>query len=134
MIPPSATLRFDVELLSFTEPAAASQTFADDNPLSPRTPGAIQQAYEAKMAAKEVKKEGLEGFVEWAKGIYIFGLFSSKGETPPWYLNPLITFPAIFAVVGVGFALVVALGGLHRGEVPQAGDDLSSFIGETMVP
>lgn len=134
MIPPSAALRFDVELLSVTAPLGQAETFADDNPLSPRTPGAIKQAYEQRMAAKQVKKEGFEGLVEWAKGIYIFGLFSSKGETPPWYLNPLITFPAIFAIVGVGFALVVALGGLHRGELPQAGDDLSSFIGETLVP
>ena len=60
----------------------------------------------------------------------IFGLFSTKGEKPPWYLNPLITFPSIFVIVGVGFWAVVALGGLHRGEVPVSGDDLSAFIGE----
>ena len=36
--------------------------------------------------------------------------------------------------MGVGFYLVVLLGGVHRGEVPQAGDDLSSFIGDTMAP
>ena len=56
--------------------------------------------------------------IEWAKGIYIFGLFSKNAEKPPWYLNPLITFPSIFVIVGLGFYLVVALGGLHRGEVP----------------
>lgn len=134
MIPPSATLRFEVELLSFAAPEGRSGTFADDNPLSPRSPDAIRSAYESKMAGREEKKEGVEGLIEWAKGIYIFGLFSSKGETPPWYLNPLVTFPAIFAIVGVGFWLVVALGGVHRGEVPVAGDDLSGFIGETMVP
>ena len=77
----------------------------------------------------------LEGALEWAKSIYIFGLFSNKpGERPPWYLNPLITFPSIFAVVGVGFYLVVLLNGVHRGEVPMSGDDLSAFIGETEVP
>ena len=63
------------------------------------------------------------------------GLFSNKpGEKPPWYLNPLITFPAIFAIVGLGFYLVVALDGIHRGEVPIRGDDLSDFIGETVAP
>merc|ERR1712216_180451 len=117
MIPPSSTLQFDVELIGVTGAASSASTFADDNPTAPRTPGAIAQAYEQKMAAKAAKREGLEGFMEWAKSIYIFGLFSTpKGERPPWYLNPLITFPAIFLVVGLGFTLVVELGGVHRGD------------------
>merc|ERR1719316_1676811 len=74
------------------------------------------------------KKEGLEGLIEWAKGIYVFGLFSKNAERPPWYLNPLITFPAIFVVVGILFYATVGLGGLHRGEVP------SGFIDETPLP
>ena len=86
------------------------------------------------MAAMPAKKEGLEGLIEWAKGIYVFGLFSKNAERPPWYLNPLITFPAIFAVVFVAFWAVLALSGVHRGELPVAGDDLTEFIGETMVP
>lgn len=149
MIPPSATLDFEVELVSVQLPQEQAQTFADDNPSAPRTPQAIQsvraarahatrhapdarerltrrpsarrsrhpQAYESKMAAKPKPQEGMQGALEWVKSIYIFGLFSSKGERPPWYLNPLITFPSIFAVVGLGFYLVVALGGVHRGEV-----------------
>jgi len=134
MIPPAATLQFEVELIGVDAPQGEARTFADDNPLAPRTPGAIKAAYESKMAAKEAPKEGLEGLIEWVKGIYIFGLFSTKGERPPWYLNPAITFPTIFAVVGVGFYLVVLLDGVHRGEVPMSGDDLSEFIGETVVP
>ncbi len=134
MIPPSATLRFEVELLAIEQQATDSRSFADDYGDTARTPGAISAAYQSKMAAKPTKAEGLAGLLEWAKSIYIFGLFSTKGERPPWYLNPLITFPSIFAIVGVGFYLVVMLGGVHRGEVPQAGDDLSSFIGDTMAP
>lgn len=134
MIPPSATLKFEVELISVSMPKAEAQTFADDNPLAPRTPEAIKFAYESKMAAKTEEKEGLDGFIDWAKSLYIFGFFSTKEERPPWYLNPLITFPSIFAVVGVGFYLVVLLNGVHRGEVPMSGDDLSAFIGETEVP
>ena len=38
------------------------------------------------------------------------------------------------AIVGVGFYLTVMLDGVHRGEVPIRGDDLSEFIGETEVP
>jgi len=135
-IPPAATLRFEVELLSVKAPADGSYTgtFASDAPETPRTPDSIQRAYQLKLDQKAPEKEGLEGFVEWAKKWYIFGLFANPGERPPWYLNPLITFPAIFAVVGVGFYLVVALGGLHRGEVPVSGDDISAFIGETVPP
>ena len=134
MIPPSSALSFEVELINVQAAQAEAATFADDNPSAPRTPEAIKSAYESKMAAKPEQKEGLEGLIEWAKGIYIFGLFSTKGERPPWYLNPLITFPAIFAIVGLGFYLVVALGGVHRGEVQVSGDDLSAFIGDTVAP
>lgn len=135
MIPPSSALTFEVELISVQEAQQEARTFADDNSDTARTPEAIKLAYESKMAAKPAEKEGLEGVIEWAKGIYIFGLFSSKpGDRPPWYLNPLITFPAIFVIVGIGFYLVVELGGVHRGEVPLRGDDLSDFIGETAVP
>ena len=136
MIPPSATLSFEVELLGATPPAEVqSRTLADDNPDAPRTPQAIQQAYAQKMAAKPAQQEGLAGLLEWAKGIYIFGFFAGdKGERPPWYLNPLITFPAIFAVVGLGFYLVVELGGVHRGTPAPIGDDLRGFLDETPLP
>ena len=128
-------LKYELELISVEAAAQEAMTFADDNAETARTPAAIKSAYESKMAAKPVAKEGLEGALEWAKSIYIFGLFSNKpGERPPWYLNPLITFPAIFFIVGLGFWAVVELGGVHRGEVPMRGDDLSDFIGETVVP
>ena len=130
LIPPDATLVFEVELLSADLPLGGAGTFAADNPTSPRTPDDIKSAYEKKMAAKEDEKGGIEGLIEWAKGIYIFGFFSGKEERPPWFLNPLITFPAIFVIVGLGFTLTVGLGGVHRGEVPAVGDDLEAFIGK----
>mmetsp|Transcript_30541 Transcript_30541/g.91010 ORF Transcript_30541/g.91010 Transcript_30541/m.91010 type:complete len:273 (-) Transcript_30541:56-874(-) len=128
LIPPDSTLLFDVELLSVEQPAASGGTFAADNAGVPRTPADIQRAYEERMAAKPAAKEGLAAAVEWLKGVYIFGFFSGKEERPPWYLNPLITFPGIFVVVGLGFYLVVELGGVHRGEVAASGDDLAAFI------
>jgi len=128
-IPPSATLEFEVELLAFQASAAEARTFAENNPDAPRTPLEIQQAYERRMAAKDTPKSGVEGILEWAKGIYIFGFFADeKGEMPPWYLNPLVTFPSIFAVVGVAFYIVVGLNGVHRGEVAPMGDDLAGFL------
>merc|ERR1719171_163849 len=134
IIPPASALQFEVELLSVQAAPKARATIAEDNPENERTPQTIQAAYEKRMAAMPAKKEGLEGLIEWAKGIYVFGLFSKNAERPPWYLNPLITFPAIFVVVGFLFYATVGLGGLHRGEVPMAGDDLSGFIDETPLP
>lgn len=132
MIPPAAALQFEVELLSVQTAQGQAQSFAEDNPNSPRTPAEISAAYASKMAAKSQGSEGMQGLVDWAKGLYFFGFFSGKAERPPWYLNPLITFPAIFAVVGAGFYLTVMLDGVHRGEVPVIGDDLTSFIGDAV--
>ena len=100
LIPPDATLIFDVELLSLEAPVSEIGTFAADNADVPRTPADIQKAYEARLAEKPAKKEGLEAAIEWVKGIYIFGFFSGKEERPPWYLNPILTFPSIFFIVG----------------------------------
>lgn len=133
-IPPSATLQFEVELISIELPQREAQTMADNNPLVERTPQAIQAAYEAKMGLKEAEKQGLEGFIDWVNSWYIFGLFSTKEEGAPWYLNPGITFPSIFAVVGALFYLTVLLDGLHRGDLAPQGDDLSTFIGDTEPP
>ena len=72
MIPPSSTLRFEVELLSVQQPQREAQNFADDNSNVARTPDAINAAYRSKMAAKEAKSEGLEGLIEWAKSICAF--------------------------------------------------------------
>jgi len=132
-IPPSATLQFEVELLSVQAPASEAGSFAAFNE-APRTPGEISAAYQQKMAAKASPIQGLEGVIEWAKKIYIFGLFSTNRETPPWYLNPLITFPTIFGFVGLLFYLVVVLDGLHRGTPVPDGDDLSIFLDDTPIP
>ena len=88
IIPASASLQFEVELLSVKAAAKAASTIAEDNPDAPRTPQSIQAAYDRKMAEMPAKKEGLEGLIEWAKGIYVFGLFSKTAERPPWCARP----------------------------------------------
>jgi len=60
LIPPDATLVFDVELLNVEAPISDAGTFASDNANVPRTPVDIQRAYEDRLAAQPVKKEGLE--------------------------------------------------------------------------
>lgn len=78
-IPPSATLQFEVELLSVEGADSEASSFAAFNE-APRTPGEISEAYAQKLSEKEAPLKGVEGLIEWAKSIYIFGLFSSKGE------------------------------------------------------
>jgi len=80
---------------------------------------------------KAPEKEGLEGFVDWAKSIYVFGFFEgSTGEALPWYLRPLITFPTMFAIVGVTFYVVLSTGSvtLEREVVDMDRELLSSAM------
>ena len=61
----------------------------------------------------------------------VFGFFeASDGEELPWYLQPLITFPAMFALVGVTLFAVLSLGGvtLEREVVDMDRELLSSII------
>jgi hypothetical protein len=74
------------------------------------------------------QKEGLEGLLEKAKTFYFFGFFEGEtGEQAPWFLRPSITFPIAFAVVGAGFYLTFALGGIsERGA--QVTDELDDIV------
>ena len=77
---------------------------------------------------KENEKEGLEGMIAKAKEFYFFGFFEGEtGEKAPWYLRPSITFPMAFAVVGAGFFVTFALGGIsERGR--QKTDELDDIV------
>ena len=57
------------------------------------------------------------------QGIYVFGFFDApKGGQLPWYLRPIITFPLMFAVVGVAFSVVV------RGFWPWLSTPVVAFV------
>lgn len=74
------------------------------------------------------EKEGIEGWIEKAKTFYFFGFFEGEtGEKAPWILRPSITFPIAFAVVGAGFWVTFALGGIsERGT--QVKDELDDIV------
>lgn len=80
------------------------------------------------MFEKQNEKEGLEGLIEKAKTFYFFGFFEGEtGEQAPWILRPSITFPIAFAVVGLGFYITYAVGGIsERGA--QITDELDDII------
>lgn len=80
------------------------------------------------MIEKQNEKEGLEGLIEKAKEFYFFGFFEGEtGEQAPWILRPSITFPIAFAVVGLGFYVTYAVGGIsERGA--QVTDELDDII------
>eukprot|EP00551_Chaetoceros_affinis_P010651 CAMPEP_0203672870 /NCGR_PEP_ID=MMETSP0090-20130426/9628_1 /ASSEMBLY_ACC=CAM_ASM_001088 /TAXON_ID=426623 /ORGANISM="Chaetoceros affinis, Strain CCMP159" /LENGTH=339 /DNA_ID=CAMNT_0050538305 /DNA_START=165 /DNA_END=1184 /DNA_ORIENTATION=+ len=102
------------------------------DPMKPRTPEAIAAAYAARqqqmMLEKKDEKEGLEGLIEKAKEFYFFGFFEGEtGEKAPWILRPSITFPIAFAVVGLGFYVTYAVGGIsERGA--QITDELDDIV------
>lgn len=117
VIPPNTPLHFEVEIQDYKGNILLDSTFEDNSPLIPRTPATIKAEYERRQAEKAVKKEGIEGFIAWAKNIYVFGLFGETIETArpedlAWYLRPVITFPAMVAIVGVTFWLVAISGSI----------------------
>mmetsp|Transcript_4751 Transcript_4751/g.6516 ORF Transcript_4751/g.6516 Transcript_4751/m.6516 type:complete len:285 (-) Transcript_4751:86-940(-) len=115
IIPSDASLEFEIEVLECEGNILNPSTFADNNPLTPRSPEGIMDAYLKRQEQKESEEqlEGLDAIKDFFKGIYVFGLFEGQtGERPPWYLNPFITFPAMFAVVAVAFYIVITSGGV----------------------
>lgn len=131
IVPPNAVLEFDIEVLD-SQPATLNIDFdslamADT---TPRTASEIQAAFEARQAAKPnvPQKEGLEGFLEKAKNFYFFGLFEGEtGERPPWFLQPSITFPLAFTIVGLAFYISYAGGAItERGA--ETKDELDEII------
>lgn len=126
-IPPSATLQFDVELISYKAPQVQEWTLNDDDDIA-KTPEAIRLAYVQKMANKPARKEGWEGFREWVDNIYLFGL--DDGEDVSWWIRPIFLVPVLVVACFASFQLVVALGGFHRGgDLPGMENDISEFIG-----
>ncbi|CAN0358246.1 unnamed protein product, partial [Hapterophycus canaliculatus] len=96
VVPPNANLVFDVELLENEGNIMNPATFVDANPLTPRTPEGIAEAFDSKSRRKALamadvaELEGLDKVVAWVKNIYIFGLFEGEtGEEAPWYLKPV---------------------------------------------
>lgn len=122
IIPSNATLDFEMELMSFSGGLAVRQS-ADpaivalkQDSLKQKSALDIQNEYEAKMADKAVPLEGMEAVKNWFSKIYIFGLFDGpKGKRPPWYLNPNLTFPALFVFVFLTFYFILEVGGVHGG-------------------
>lgn len=131
MIPPGATLQFEVELIGVAMPDTKS-AWEREELETPRTAKAIEEAYQRRIrkqvASTPVFENKFEEFKSWASKIYIFGFFSEKKDRPPWFLNPIITFPIIFVFVGVLFYLTSEIGGIHRGVDLYAEDDLKGFL------
>jgi len=141
-IPANAGIQIEIEVLEAEEQktmglaGVAGMSGSGDlgllDPSKPRTPDAIAAAYKARQYQMDLdyvpEKEGIEGWIEKAKGWYFFGFFEGEtGEQAPWILRPSITFPIAFAVVGAGFYITFALGGIsERGT--QIKDELDDIV------
>lgn len=112
--------------------AGGSGDFGALDPSKPRTPESIAAAYKERQDAQAlietVPKEGIAGFIEKAKTFYFFGLFEGEtGEKPPWFLQPNITFPIVFAIVGLALWVTVLGGGISERGIPVT-DELDTII------
>ena len=130
VIPPNSDLVFRVSVLGMEGNIMNPSSFADSNPLTPRSPTDIMAEFNRRQEIKagEVQEEGLEGLIAWAKKIYIFGLFEgATGQDAPWYLKPLITFPLMIGICGVAFYAVLLLNGIttERGGTVMDDADLA---------
>lgn len=126
VIPPNADLVFRVAVLGVEGNIMNPASFADANPLTPRTPGDIMAEFERRQELKagQAEEKGLAGFIAWAKKIYVFGLFEgATGEDAPWYLRPLITFPLMIGICGVAFYAVLFLNGITTERTGGVMDD-----------
>jgi hypothetical protein len=95
-----------------------------------RTADQISAAYEARQAKKalEPQKEGLEAWMDKVRNFYFFGFFEGEtGQQAPWLLRPSITFPAIFAIVGLTFYVSYITGAISERGVP-ASDELDEIV------
>lgn len=118
VIPGSADLVFDVEIVSVEggqgDDAAGLKNVRDFNPDIARTPEDIDADYSKRMKTQKARRAKMTFFDKF----YIISPFASQtGESPPWYLNPTITFSLVFLFVGLGFYVVVASNGVHQGYV-----------------
>lgn len=140
-VPANAAVDIDLEVLSVEEDVGLAASGSDvagldgllDGPaLRPRTPAAISKAYEQKMREKALnapeEKEGLEGFVDWIRNSYFFGVFEGEtGQEAPWYLKPNITFPLAFVLIGAAFWASLAGGAISERGMPST-DELDELI------
>mmetsp|Transcript_4648 Transcript_4648/g.6045 ORF Transcript_4648/g.6045 Transcript_4648/m.6045 type:complete len:311 (-) Transcript_4648:183-1115(-) len=126
------TMGNDVDSVSAISGMTGSGELGALDPMKPRTPEAISAAYKVRQEQMAIEKanekEGLEGWIEKAKEFYFFGFFEGEtGEEAPWILRPSITFPIAFAIVGLGFWITYAVGGIsERGA--QRKDELDDIV------
>jgi len=80
--------------------AAGLKNVRDFNPDIARTPEDIDADYSKRMETQKARRAKMTFFDKF----YIISPFASQtGESPPWYLNPTITFSLVFLFVGLGF-------------------------------
>ena len=76
------------------------------------------------------EKTNFELAKEWVDKLYFFGFFEgATGEKVPIYLQPLVTFPIIFALVGVAFYILYIGGGISLERDAPTQEELDASLG-----
>jgi hypothetical protein len=132
-IPPDAEIQIDLEVLS-VEVGVDLGTVASEDPLKPRTPTTIAEAYATRKELKMLEEaatqneEGLEAIFSKLKSFYFFGFFEGEtGQAAPWYLRPSITFPLAFFILGFAFYISYSQGAITERGLPLR-DELDEII------
>jgi hypothetical protein len=90
----------------------------------------VQADFERRLVElkKSPEKEGLEGFLEWVKSIYVFGFFDAPaGGQTPWVFRPLVVFPIILVSFAAAFYLVIASGSVSYDRPAQTIDIMAQL-------
>ncbi len=127
VIPPNSDLEFEITVLGWLGNQMKPETlFKSDLELDPflaTTPEQIQAEYNQKLQEKRdddrYKGNIFQIYFRRIKNMSVgfagSGFFrSTTGEAAPWYLNPLITFPSMAAIVIAAFVAVFYLGGVRE--------------------
>lgn len=132
-VPPNSEIQIDLEILS-VEAGVDLGTVASEDPLKPRTPTSIAEAYATRKELKILEesstqnKQGLDAILSKIKSSYFFGFFEGEtGQVAPWYLRPSITFPLAFVILGLAFYISYTQGAITERGLPVR-DELDEII------
>lgn len=136
-IPPviSATdsLEFEFEVKQSVGNFLTPKNAAELDPLKLRTPKDIAKDFADRTKQRELanaEKTNFELAKEWVDKLYFFGFFEgATGEKVPIYLQPLVTFPIIFALVGVAFYILYIGGGISLERDAPTQEELDASLG-----
>lgn len=144
IIPSGADIELDVKVLAWLgnqlRPESLFSKDLDVDPFIASTPESIRAEYEEMQVQKNDKYEGsvFDIYLRRLKNISFgfggSGFFQSQsGEKAPWYLNPNLTFPAMFIIVLAAFFTVVTTGSVREKGIQEMDLEVATLYIRSML-